>query len=163
MGTTNVGRVTVPGKSPASKKVGIIAVAAIFLLAAIAVATTHRLKRSSPDDEPGNSSPVSVPTAARPAEVATDQPPVNHPPRRLQDVNRRELETTLPKGAPVEITAAEGDDDAFQLAEEIRDFLRSEKYPVTPVTRRAPDPSAKGVGLEPLPGGKWRVIVGAAE
>jgi hypothetical protein len=69
----------------------------------------------------------------------------------------------LPKGAPVEITAPKGDDEAFMLAQQIRAFLHAEKYPVGDVKERAPDPSAKGVGLEPLPDGKWRVIVGSSD
>jgi hypothetical protein len=108
--------------------------------------------------------PVASPSAALAVPAATsDHAMAKHAPRRREDVNRKELETTLPKGAPIEITAPEGDDEAFQLAQEIRRFLRSEKYPVNDVRRRAPDPSAKGVGLEPLPDGKWRVIVGVAE
>jgi hypothetical protein len=106
---------------------------------------------------------VDVPPAPAPVAPAVAATEVKHPPRRLEDVNRSELENTLPPGAPVEITAPQGDDEAFRLAQEIRAFLHREKYPVAPIARRTPDPSAKGVGLEPLPGGKWRVVVGAAE
>lgn len=104
-----------------------------------------------------------VPVAPPPVAPAVARTEVKHPPRRLEDVNRSELENTLPPGAPVEITAPQGDEEAFRLAQEIRAFLHREKYPVAPIARRTPDPSAKGVGLEPLPGGRWRVVVGAAE
>jgi hypothetical protein len=105
---------------------------------------------------------TSAPAAAPPV-AAADSPVPKHPPRRLEDANRRELESTLPKGAPVEITAPEGDEEAYRLAQEIRIFLRSEKYGVADIVRRPPDPSAKGVGLEALPDGKWRVIIGQPE
>ncbi len=108
------------------------------------------------------SSPPTTATTAPPV-AAADPPAPKHPPRRLEDANRKELESTLPKGAPVEITAPAGDEEAYHLAQEIRIFLRSQQYGVADIVRRPPDPSAKGVGLEALPDGKWRVIVGEPE
>lgn len=134
---------------------GTIAVAALF----VAALTTAGCRRATTP-----SATTSAPTAtADPPPATADPPAPKHPPRRLEDANRKELESTLPKGAPVEITAPEGDEEAYRLAQEIRIFLRSEKYGVADIVRRPPDPSAKGVGLEPLPGGKWRVIVGEPE
>jgi hypothetical protein len=105
------------------------------------------------------------PTATATADVAAapQAPPAKHPPRRLESANRHELETTLPRGAPVEITANDGDPEAFRLAQEIRSFLRAKGYAAAEVTRSVSTPPAKGVGLEPLAGGKWRVIVGSAD
>jgi hypothetical protein len=85
------------------------------------------------------------------------------PPRHLQQANRRELETTLPKGAAIDVTAMDGDPEALGLAKEIRVFLLARGYQVGDVTRSISTPPAKGVGLEPLADGKWRVIVGTAE
>jgi hypothetical protein len=148
--------------SPGSRAVP-LTLAAVGALMAAGLAFTAQGCRKAAVTDVANA-PVASPSVAvaRPA-ARSDQATAKHPPRRLEDVNRKELETTLPKGAPVEITAPEGDDEAFRLAQEIRRFLRSERYPVNDVSRRAPDPSAKGVGLEPLPDGKWRVIVGVAE
>lgn len=126
--------------------------AVALLVAALTTAGCHRAD-----------APSATPPTAAATSVAAAPAPANHPPRRLEDANRKELEATLPKGAPVEITAPEGDDEAYRLAQEIRIFLRSQKYGVADVVRRPPDPSAKGVGLEALPGGKWRVIVGQPE
>jgi hypothetical protein len=84
-------------------------------------------------------------------------------PRRMEPANRHELETTLPQGAPVDVTANDGDPEAFRLAGEIRAFLLGKGYRVGDVTRSISTPPAKGVGLEPLADGKWRVIVGGAE
>jgi hypothetical protein len=148
--------------SPESRAVS-LALGAVGALMAVGLAFAEQGCRKTTVTDVAQAPVASSPTAAAPPASASDQPRAKHPPRRLEDVNRNELETTLPKGAPVEITAPEGDDEAFRLAQEIRAFLRSEKYPVTDVSRRAPDPSAKGVGLEPLPDGKWRVIVGVAD
>jgi uncharacterized iron-regulated membrane protein len=133
---------------------GTIAVATLFVAALTATGCRQAATPSA------TTAPIA--TAAPPA-AAADPPAPKHPPRRLEDANRKELESTLPKGAPIEITAPEGDEEAFRLAQEISIFLRSEKYGVANIVRRPPDPSAKGVGLEPLPGGRWRVIVGQPE
>jgi hypothetical protein len=139
--------------TPSDRKTA-IALAALF----VAVLTTAGCQRAA------TNSATSAPTStATPPVAAADPPSPKHPPRRLEDANRKELESTLPKGAPVEITAPEGDEEAFRLAQEIRIFLRSQKYGVADIVRRPPDPSAKGVGLEALPDGKWRVIVGEPE
>jgi hypothetical protein len=131
------------------------AIAVAALAAALTTAGCHRA-------ETATATSATASTAAPPVATA-DPPPVKHPPRRLEDTNRKELESTLPKGAPVEITAPEGDEEAYRLAQEIRIFLRSEKYGVADIIRRPADPTAKGVGLEALPDGKWRVIVGQPE
>jgi hypothetical protein len=120
-------------------------------------------KKTTAVDDGQKTTAANLPPPSAPSAAAIDTPKAVHPPRRLEDVNRRELEATLPRGAPVEITAPDGDVEAYRLAQEIRIFLRSEKYGVANIIRRPPDPSAKGVGLEPLPGGKWRVIVGEPE
>jgi hypothetical protein len=139
------------GKSTPTAATKTIAAAAL-VAAALTTAGCHRA------DAPNATPPIAVVPP-----VATAPAPPNHPPRRLEDANRKELETTLPKGAPVEITAPEGDEEAYRLAQEIRIFLRSQKYGVADIIRGPADPSAKGVGLEALPGGKWRVIVGQPE
>jgi hypothetical protein len=121
--------------------------------------------RHAGDQGPTNAA-APPPTAgeAAGAEVAVAPPsPANHPPRRLEAANRKELVSTLPRGAPVDVTANEGDPEALRLAEEIRSFLLAKGYRATDVTRNASTPPAKGVGLEPLAGGKWKVIVGSAE
>ncbi len=104
---------------------------------------------------------VAAPAVA-PEKVAVPAGP-NRPPRRLERTNRHELETTLPKGAPVDVTATDGDPEAFRLAQEIHAFLLAKGYQVAEVTRSVSTPPARGVGLEPLPGGRWRVIVGGAD
>ena len=131
-----------------------IIAATVSFVGAMTIAGCHRNAEAP--------SPPTTATAAPPVSAA-EPPAPKHPPRRLEDANRKELESTLPKGAPVEITAPEGDEEAYHLAQEIRIFLRSQKYGVADIVRRPPDPSAKGVGLEALPEGKWRVIVGDPE
>lgn len=109
---------------------------------------------------PTQAAPPATPTAAAapaPASAA------KHPPRHLQAVNRHELETTLPKGASVDITANAGDAEAYRLADEIQAFLFLKGYRVDNVTHSVSTPMPKGVLLQPLAGGKWRVIVGSAE
>jgi hypothetical protein len=134
----------------------IIAATASFV-GALTIAGCHRNAEAP-------SPPAEAPVAnAAPPVAAAGPPAPKHPPRRLEDANRKELASTLPKGAPVEITAPEGDEEAYHLAQEIHTFLRSQQYGVADIVRRPPDPSAKGVGLEPLPDGKWRVIVGEPE
>jgi hypothetical protein len=138
-----------------SSAMTLIAATASFV-GAVTIAGCHRNAEAP-------SPPTTTAAAAPPPVAAADPPAPKHPPRRLEDANRKELAGTLPKGAPIEITAPEGDDEAYHLAQEIRTFLRSQQYGVADIVRRPPDPSAKGVGLEPLPDGKWRVIVGEPE
>lgn len=137
---------------------GSIGVAAMAMaVAAVAIFAGTRHSREA-------SVAAQVPVAAAAAPVAAPEAPsAKHPPRRLQGANRHELETTLPKGAPVEITANAGDPEAFQLAEQIHAFLLAKGYSAADVTRSVSTPPAKGVGLEPLAEGKWRVIVGSAD
>jgi len=137
-----------------SDRIAAVALAALF----VAALTTAGCRRAATPS--ATSAPPSMPM---PPVAAADPPTPKRPPRRLEDTNRKELESTLPKGAPVEITAPEGDEEAYRLAQEIRIFLRSEKYGVANIIRNPPDPSAKGVGVEALPDGKWRVIVGQPE
>jgi hypothetical protein len=141
---------------------GVAAVAFLVAVGGTGIAT-EGCEKARAVGEGDKISAVDVPIATSPGPPPVAETEVKHPPRHLEDVNRRELENTLPRGAPVEITAPQGDEEAFRLAQEIGAFLHREKYPVAPVARRTADPSAKGVGLEPLPGGKWRVVVGAAE
>lgn len=160
MGTTNVGT----GASAGTRGSGRITAAAFaaLIVGGFAIAAGG-CKKTPPPDQANQTGAVDPPGATPAGAVAADPTVAKHPPRRLEDVNRHELETTLPKGVPVEITAPKGDDEAFMLAQQIRAFLHSEKYPVGNVLERDPDPSAKGVGLESLPDGKWRVIVGSAD
>lgn len=131
-----------------------VAVSAMAVFA-IAIFAGARHARDGSSSDPG---PVAAPSSE--VAAAPQAPPLKHPPRRLESANRRELESTLPKGAPVEITANDGDPEAFHLAQEIQGFLLAKGYGAGHVTRSVSTPPAKGVGLEPLSGGKWRVIVG---
>jgi hypothetical protein len=103
--------------------------------------------------------PAPAAAAAAPGSASA----AKHPPRHLQAANRKELETTLPKGAFVDITANAGDAEALRLADEIQAFLFLKGYRIDNVTHSVSTPPAKGVGLESLPNGRWRVIVGSAE
>jgi hypothetical protein len=152
-----------PGKRPVSKRTGAIVTAVIVLVGTLAVANQPWNHRGASDRSDKNASALDMPEPANPAGVASGEAKVKHPPRRLDDVNRRELESTLPQGASIEISATEGDGDALRLAQDIRAFLQSEHYPVTDVAPHVSNPPAKGVGLEALPDGRWRVIVGADE
>ena len=134
------------------------AVVALFVVA-ILVGTRHTHDTAPPSAEPA---PAALPAGGG-VVAAGEPPPAKHPPRRLEAANRKELESTLPRGAPVDVTANDGDPEAFRLAQEIRAFLLARGYLATDVTRSVSTPPAKGVGLEPLAGGKWRVIVGSAE
>jgi hypothetical protein len=131
---------------------------ALFAVA-VFVGTRHARDNAPPIAEPA---PVAVPPGGG-AVVAAEPPPGKHVSRHLEAANRKELEITLPKGAPIDVTANDGDPEAFRLAKEIRSFLLAKGYLATDVTRSVSTPPAKGVGLEPLAGGKWRVIVGSAE
>jgi hypothetical protein len=133
--------------------IGVAATAMALFAVAIFAGVRHARDGGIPGPGPATTAEV----------AAAPQAPPAHPPRRLESANRHELETTLPKGAPVEITANDGDPEAFLLAQEIHAFLRAKGYGVAEVTRSVSTPPAKGVGLEPLAGGKWRVIVGSAE
>jgi hypothetical protein len=106
--------------------------------------------------------PLAAPAAA-PATTQAPPPAAKHPPRHLQEVNRHELETTLPQGVAVDVTASAGDAEAYRLAEEIQAFLFLKGYRVGDVTRSVSTPMPKGVKLQPLTAGRWRVIVGSAE
>jgi len=180
MGITNVGLGASSGNRSARRAAAVAA--ATLIAGALAIASPGCKKTAAIDDGqksgvigqpaqtpptigggPAQASPMAGTIAASSAAAPGDSVKPKHPPRRLEDGNRKELESTLPRGAPVEITAPEGDEEAYRVAQEIRIFLRSEKYGVADIVRRPPDPSAKGVGLEPLPGGKWRVIVGEPE
>ncbi len=146
--------------------IGVTTTAVALFAVAILVGTRHAGDKALPSLEPA---PAAAPAAgaAVPAGggrvAAADPPAAKHPPRHLEAANRKELETTLPKGAPVDVTANDGDPEAFRLAQEIRSFLLAKGYLATDVTRSVSTPPAKGVGLEPMTGGKWRVIVGSAE
>jgi hypothetical protein len=131
---------------------------ALFVVA-VFVGTRHAGEKGPPTAEPA---PAALPSGGA-AIVAGEPLPAKHAPRRLAAANRKELEATLPKGAPVDVIANDGDPEAFRLAEEIRSFLLAKGYPATDVTRSVSTPPAKVVGLEPLTGGKWRVIVGSTE
>jgi hypothetical protein len=156
-------------KRSAAATAGVTATAAALFAVAIFLGTRHAGDAGPPGAAPptGAAERVAAPAAA-PEKVAAPAaaPPAlgpNRPPRRLQFANRHELETTLPKGAPVDVTANDGDPEAFRLAQEIHAFLLAKGYQVADVTRSVSTPPAKGVGLEPLPGGRWRVIVGGAD
>jgi hypothetical protein len=136
--------------------VGVVATATALFAVAIFAGVRHAHDGSIPGPGPAATSPTEV-------AAAPQAPPAKHPPRQLERANRHELETTLPRGAPVEITANDGDPEAFRLAQEIHGFLLAKGYGAAAVTRSVSTPPAKGVALEPLAGGKWRVIVGAAD
>ena len=159
---TNQGKQETKAESGRRKGYGTVgvttAVVALFVVA-ILVGTRHGGERGSPRAEPA---PAALPAGGG-ALAAAEPPPPKHPPRHLEAANRKELESTLPKGAPVDVTANDGDAEALRLAQEIRAFLLIRGYLATDVTRSVSTPPAKGVGLEPLTGGKWRVIVGSAE
>jgi hypothetical protein len=140
---------------------GVTATAIALGAVAIFVGARRAGEGPPPGVAMGPTTPPSQATAAAPAPAATPVP--KHPPRHLQAANRQELETTLPKGASVEVTANDGDAEALRLAEEIQAFLFLKGYHVGNVTRSVATPMPKGVGLQPLAGGKWRVIVGSAE
>jgi hypothetical protein len=156
------------GKRWAASTAGVTATAVALFAAAIFLGSRH-----AGDAGPlgGPAPPVaraalpSAPPAAT-APPAAGAPPLfgpHRPPRHLQQVNRHELESTLPQGAWIDVTAMDGDPEALGLAREIRAFLLANGYQVGEVTRSISTPPAKGVGLQPLDDGKWRVIVGNAE
>jgi hypothetical protein len=135
------------------------ATVALFVVA-IFVGTRHADDRGSPPNaEP---TPAALPAGGGPF-AAAEPPAGKHASRHLEAANRKELESTLPKDAPIDVTANDGDPEALRLAQEIRSFLLAKGYQPTDVTRSVSTPPAKGVGLEPLAGGKWRVIVGSAD
>jgi hypothetical protein len=138
---------------------GVTTTAVALFVVAILVSTRPPSERGSPSAEPA---PAALPAGGG-AVAAAEPPSAKHPPRHLEAANRKELETTLPKGAPVDVTANDGDPEALRLAQEIRSFLLAKGHLATDVTRSVSTPPAKGVGLEPMAGGKWRVIVGSAE
>ena len=152
-------------KRSAAATAGVTATAAALFAVAIFLGTRH----AGDAGPPGAASPpvaaekVAAPAAAAEKAAAPPMAGPNRQPRRLERANRRELETTLPKGAPVDVTANDGDPEAFRLAQEIHAFLLSKGYQVAEVTRSVSTPPAKGVGLEPLGGGRWRVVVGSAD
>ncbi len=161
---TNQGKQGTKAELPGRKgsgygTIGVTTTAVALFVGAILVGTRHGGERASPSAEPA---PAALPAGGG-AVAAADPPPAKHPPRHLEASNRKELEGTLPKGAPVDVTANDGDPEAFRLAQEIRSFLLVKGYQATDVTRSISTPPAKGVGLEPLTGGKWRVIVGSAQ
>jgi hypothetical protein len=139
--------------------VGVSATAVALFVLAIFAGARHAGDKRGPNVEPV---PAALPTGEGALAVA-EPSPAKHAPRHLEAANRKELKTTLPKGAPIDVTANDGDPEAFRLAREIRSFLLAEGYQAADVTRSVSTPPAKGVGLEPLTGGKWRVIVGSAE
>jgi hypothetical protein len=137
-------------------------------IALFALAIFVGARRAS--ESPPAASPPPVAALPSPPVVAAAEPhgepaplPAKHPPRRLEAVNRQELTKTLPRGAPVDVTANAGDPEAFQLAQQIRSFLRDNGYQPGFVTHSISTPPAKGVGIEQLAGGHWRVIVGSAD
>jgi hypothetical protein len=153
-------------KRSAAKVAGVTATA----IALGAVAIFIGARRAGDAGVPGAPLAAAAPSAPPAAAVAVAEPraespplPARHPPRRLEQVNRRELTGTLPKGVPIDVTANDGDPEAFQLAQQIRGFLRANGYQAGDVTRSVSTPPAKGVGLQPLADGRWRVIVGSAE
>ena len=146
-------------KESGYRTVGVTATAAALFGVAIFLGARHAGDKGPSTAEPA---PVALPAAG--AAVATAEPPsAKHAPRHLQAANRKELVTTLPKGASVDVTANDGDPEAFRLAQEIHAFLLARGYLATDVTRSVSTPPAKGVGLEPMTGGKWRVIVGSSD
>jgi hypothetical protein len=132
------------------------ATVALFVVA-VFVGARHTGDRGSP-----NAEPAALPAGGG-AVAAAEPPSRKHASRHLEAANRKELESTLPKGAPIEVTANDGDPEALGLAGEIRSFLLAKGYRANDVTRSVSTPPAKGVGLEPMAGGRWRVIVGSAE
>jgi hypothetical protein len=144
--------------------IAVTTTAVALFAVAILVGTGHAGDRAPPSLEPAAAPAAGAAVPAGGGAVAVADPPAaKHPPRHLEAANRKELVTTLPKGAPVDVTANDGDPEAFRLAQEIRSFLLAKGYLATDVTRSVSTPPAKGVGLEPMTGGKWRVIVGSAE
>jgi hypothetical protein len=161
---------TAARKSSGARAAGVTATGIALCAAAIFFGTRHAADSGAsaaapPAPPPARAAPpinAPHPTAAGPTGPAA-APTVNRPPRHLQAANRHELETTLPKQASVDVTANDGDPEAFRLAQEIHGFLLAKGYQVAEVTRSVSTPPARGVGLEPLPGGRWRVIVGGAD
>jgi hypothetical protein len=139
--------------------IGVTTTTVALFVVAVFVGTRHGGERGSPNAEPA---PAVLPAGGDTVGAAAP-PSGKHPARHLEVANRKELEGTLPKGAPIDVTANDGDPEALRLAKEIRSFLLAKGYRATDVTRSVSTPPAKGVGLEPLADGKWRVIVGSAE
>ncbi len=159
-GQTAAGR-----RGSAARTAGITATAIALFAVAIFVGARHAGDGPPPGVALGptaSSSPAAEPPAAAPAQTPAATG-AKHPPRHLQSANRQELETTLPKGASVYVTANDGDPEAYRLAEEIQAFLFLRGYHVGDVTRSVSTPMPKGVLLQPLTDGRWRVIVGHAE
>ena len=148
-----------PRKGSRYGAIGVTTATVVLFVVAILVGTRHAGDRGSPNAEP---TPAALPAGG--GAVAAAEPPTGrHASRHLEAANRKELVSTLPKGAPVDVTANDGDPEALRLAQEIRSFLLAKGYQPGDVTRSVSTPPAKGVGLEPLADGKWRVIVGSAE
>lgn len=152
----STGQTAAERRRSAVRTAGVTATAVALFAVAIFVGT----RRAGEGPPPGVAlGPTAAPAPAQaPAATAA-----KHPPRHLQEANRHELEATLPKGAGVYITANDGDAEANRLAEEIQAFLFLKGYHVSNVTHSVSTPPAKGVGLEPLPDGRWRVVVGSAD
>ena len=76
--------------------IGVTATAAALFAVAIFLGARHAGEKGSPSAEPA---PAALPAGGG-VVAAADPPPAKHPPRHLEAANRKELETTLPKGAP---------------------------------------------------------------
>jgi len=149
-------------RGSAARTAGVTATA--IALFALAIFVGARRAGDGPPPGVAMGPAVAEPPVPAPAPATTAAgAPAKHPPRHLQAANGDELVKTLPKGASVDVTANAGDAEAYRLAEEIQAFLFLKGYKVGDVTRSVATPMPKGVGLEPLAGGKWRVIVGSAE
>lgn len=156
----STGQMAAEGRGSAARTAGVTVTAIALFAVAVFVGTRRAGEGPPPGVALGPTAPAAP--AAAPAE-APAAPAAKHAPRHLQEANRHELKTTIPRGASVYVTANAGDPEAYRLAEEIQAFLFLNGYLVSDVTRSISKPPAKGVGLEPLPKGRWRVIVGSAD
>lgn len=74
---------------------------------------------------------------------------VGKPARHLDDSLRQQLQTALPRDRKVRVQAVAGDGEAFQFAEEVKNFLQSQRYDVSGVDQAFYSGPVVGQGIIP--------------
>jgi hypothetical protein len=165
-GVVNVGMPPGGRKRKKAKMITIV-VAIIGVLAGLATVAEYLdwkpwKKASMSDDE--KKSIYNVTSKNQSGGITAGQVTVGHPPRQMDEVNRRGLRDHIPAGAKVDVTAVLGDGEALRLAQQIAQFLLAEGYSTSGGASQAIYTQAvTGVSVQPNSDGSWSVVVGSRE
>ena len=84
-------------------------------------------------------------------------------PRNLNSDLQKQLRSHLPSGKKVTVTAVMGDGEAFQFAQQVKEFLVSQGYDVSGVDQAVYAQPVMGQNIERRSDDEYQVIIGTRQ